>query len=63
MADVYTSAPGEGGMIAAYNADPTYLIYSGLLLASANGTTNVEARVAVRHEMKTTLQVVDALVS
>lgn len=63
VADVYTSATGEGGMIAAYNADPTYLIYSGLLLASANGTTNVEARVAVRHEMKTTLQVVDALVS
>lgn len=63
VADIYTSATGEGGLIAAYNADPAYLIYSGLLLASANGTTNVEARVAVRHEMKTTLQVVDALVS
>jgi len=63
VADVYTSATGEGGLVASYNADPTYLIYSGLLLFNADGTTNINACVAVRHEMNTTLQVVDALVS
>lgn len=61
--DVYTSASNDLGFVGGYNGDPAYVVYSGLLLASANGSTNVEARVAVRHEMKTTLQVVDALVS
>ena len=62
VADVYTSATGEGGLIAAYNADPTYLVYGGLILQSADAT-NLAAYVAVRHVMNTTLQVVDAIVS
>jgi hypothetical protein len=49
-------------MIAAYNADPTYLVYSGLVIQTADAGAIV-AYAAVRHEMKTTLQVVDALVS
>lgn len=64
VADVYpSSALSEGGMIAAYNADPTYLVYSGILIASGDGSTNVTCQVAVRHVMNTTLQVIDALVS
>lgn len=62
VADVYTSATGEGGLIAAYNADPTYLVYGGLILQTADAT-NIAAYVAVRHVMNTTLQVVDAIVS
>ena len=63
LSDVYaSSAASEGGMIAAYNADPTYLVYSGLVIQTADGGAIV-AYAAVRHEMKTTLQVVDALVS
>ena len=49
-------------LIAAYNADPTYLVYGGLILQSADAT-NLAAYVAVRHVMNTTLQVVDAIVS
>lgn len=64
LADVYASSYlSEGGMIAAYNADPTYLVYSGLLIVNSDGTTNVACKVAVKHVMHTTLQVVDALVS
>lgn len=64
VADVYaSSALSEGGMIAAYNADPTYLVYSGILIASGDGSTNVTCQVAVRHVMNTTLQAIDALVS
>jgi hypothetical protein len=63
LSDVYaSSAASEGGMIAAYNADPTYLVYSGLVIQTADAGAIV-AYAAVRHEMKTTLQVVDALVS
>lgn len=62
--DVYpSSGASEGGFIAAYNADPTYLCYSGLILSSGDGTTNVTAQIAVRHVMNTTLQAIDALVS
>lgn len=64
VADVYpSSALSEGGMIAAYNADPTYLVYGGLIIASGDGTTNVTVQVAVRHEMNCVLQAIDALVS
>lgn len=64
VADVYTSsAASEGGMIAAYNADPTYIVYSGLLIQSGDGATNVNCQVAVRHVMSTVLQSIDALVS
>lgn len=62
VADVYTSATGEGGLVAAYNADPTYLVYGGLILQTADASSIV-AYVAVRHVMYTTLQVVDAIVS
>lgn len=63
LADVYaSSAYSEGGMIAAYNADPTYLVYGGIIVQTADGNA-ISAYAAVRHEMNTTLQVVDALVS
>lgn len=63
LADVYaSSAASEGGMIAAYNADPTYLVYGGIIVQTADGGA-ISAYAAVRHEMNTTLQVIDALVS
>lgn len=63
LADVYaSSAASEGGMIAAYNADPTYLVYGGIIVQTADGNA-ISAYAAVRHEMNTTLQVIDALVS
>lgn len=65
--DVYTSASGRTvgdlGFVGSYNTDPAYLIYAGLLIASADGTTAVACQVSVRHVMHTTCEVVDALVS
>jgi len=63
LADVYpSSALSEGGMIAQYNADPTYLVYGGIVVQTADAGS-ISAYAAVRHEMNTTLQVIDAIVS
>lgn len=61
--DVYTSASTDLGFVGAYNTDPAYLVYAGLFFASADGTTALACKVAVKHVMHTTCQVVDALVS
>lgn len=61
--DVYTSASTDLGFVGAYNTDPAYLVYGGLFFASADGTTALAAKVAVKHVMHTTCQVVDAIVS
>lgn len=61
--DVYTSASTDLGFVGAYNTDPAYLVYGGLYFASADGTTALACKVAVKHVMHTTCQVVDALVS
>jgi len=63
LKDAYPSATGDLGFVGAYNTDPAYLVYSGLIAASADGTTALSLKVAVRHVMHTTLQVIDALVS
>lgn len=46
-----------------YAGDPGSPIYQGLVVASADGTTNVEYYVAVKHEAYSELFNVDALVS
>lgn len=48
---------------ASYAGDPGSPIFGGILVATADGTTNVDFYVAVCHEAYTELQNVDALVS
>lgn len=48
---------------ASYAGDPASPCYAGLIVASADGTTNVEYYVAVEHEAYAELFTVDALVS
>lgn len=48
---------------ASYSGDPGTPIYQGLFIAAADGSTNLDVYVAVKHEAYTELQNVDALVS
>lgn len=63
IADVYATFTGDQGFIGGYNSDPTYLVYGGYCVASADGSTAISGYVAVRAELNTTLNNVDALVS
>lgn len=59
--DVY---PGiVDGLVGTYAANPAYPIIGGILVASADGSTNATVYVSIEHSMYTELQVVDALVS
>lgn len=51
------------GLNGTVSANPSLAVIGGLLVATADGTTNVTAYVAIEHKMYTELQVVDALVS
>lgn len=51
------------GLNGTISQNPSLSIIGGLLVASADGTTNVTAYVSIEHKMYTELQVVDALVS
>ena len=55
-----TSSANLGGT---YGSDPGTIIYGGLIIHSADGTTTPSVYVAVRHEAYTELEIVDALVS
>lgn len=61
--DVYATFTSDSGLVGAYSSDPATLIYSGIMFASADGTTAVSAYVAVKHEAFAELTFVDALVS
>ena len=63
IADVYATFTGDQGFIGGYNSDPTYLVYGGFCIASADGSTAISGYVAVRVEFNTTLNDIDALVS
>lgn len=63
IADVYSTFTGDQGFIGGYNSDPTYLVYGGFCIASADGSTAISGYVAVRVEFLTTLNDIDALVS
>lgn len=59
--DVY---PGVvDGLVGTFSANPGNLIIGGLIVGAADSLTTVTAYVAVKHEMYTQLQLVDALVS
>lgn len=60
--DVYTgdNALAQSGTS---SANPGAPIYGGVLVATADGTTAVDAYIAIEHRMYTLLYIVDALVS
>jgi len=61
--DVYKGYTGDVNFQAAYNSDPTSSIYGCVIIATADGTTNVSGYLGVRHEAFTELTQNDALVS
>lgn len=63
IADVYATFTGDQGFIGGYNSDPTYLVYGGFCIASADGSTAISGYVACKIEFNVTLNNIDALVS
>jgi len=62
--DVYPASETTGGQLGGvYNTDPQDIIYGGLIIHAADGTTTPTVYVAVRHEAYAELEAVDALVS
>jgi len=63
IADVYKAGDKDFSFYGSYNTDPSYTIYGGFGVQSSDATATPLFSVAVRHEMLTELDVVDALVS
>lgn len=63
IADVYKAGQQDFSFYGGYGNDPSYTIYGGFGVQSSDGSTTPLFSVAVRHEMLTELDVVDALVS
>lgn len=63
IADVYKAGQQDFSFYGGYGNDPAYTIYGGFGVQSSDGTATPLFSVAVRHEMNTELDVVDALVS
>lgn len=62
--DVNAGTFSDANNIGAFNSDPGAIVYGGLIVATSDGaTTTAEVHVAVKHEMYTELQQVDAVVS
>lgn len=61
--DVFSGFEKDLNLYGAYNSGPGSPIYGSLVMQCADGTTNVEAYVAIKHEAFTELTVVDAIVS
>lgn len=62
--DVNAGTFTDSNNIGAFNSNPGAIVYGGLLVSTSDGTTSTaEVHVAVRHEMYTELQQVDAVVS
>lgn len=61
--DVYPSSQGDVGFTGGYGGDPGFLVYGGFAAATADGTSTVILKVAVKHIFTAELQTIDALVS
>lgn len=63
IADVYPDLQQDAGMVGGYGGDPASLVYGGLVVETADGSTSAVVDVAVKHEMFTELQMLDSIVS
>lgn len=61
--DVFSGFEKDLNLLGAYNSGPGSPIYGSLVMQSADGTTNVDTYVAIKHEAYTELLQVDAVVS
>lgn len=61
--DVYPSSQGDVGFTGGYGGDPGFLVYGGFVAATADGTSTVILKVAIKHVFDAELQTIDALVS
>jgi len=56
-------ADSDNNMQGAYNSDPTTIIYGGLNIRAADGTTAPTVWIAIKHEFDVELSEFDAIVS
>lgn len=61
--DVYPSSDKAIELEGTYGADPTNIIYGGIIVHGSDGTTAPNVYVAVKHEAYTELRYVDSIVS
>lgn len=63
VSDVFPNYDGDASLVAAYNADPSSLVYGGVCLYGLDGTTALNGFLGIKHEMYVELSNVDAVAS